>query len=131
MKARRSQAIDREEILKIIREKGNLDEEVKKLNLTELRQLHQLLFEEAVKAGKAKFGSDFDIATMKRKIDNTFEHIRRNMCPNRIEFCNRKNCDNYDPNCVARKIEDQISRLVSEILNPSSIGFWTPSKARW
>ncbi len=131
MKAYGARTIDREKALKIIREKGNFHEEIKRMDLTELRRLHQILFEEAVKAGRAEFGSNFDITTMKRKIDNTFEHMRRNMCSNPIDFCNRKNCDNYDPDCVARKIEDQINRLISEILNPSCVGYWINSKAKW
>ncbi len=112
----------REEIIKIIDERGNLDSETKGMGLAELRRLHQILFEEAVRVGKEKLGEDFDVSILKKKIDNAFEHIRNNMCSNPVGFCNRKNCDNYDPDCVAKKIKNQIDRLVSEIIKPSSTG---------
>ena len=111
----------REEILKIIDERVNLEKEIKDMGLVELRRLHQMLFEEAVRVGRKELGEDFDISILKKKIDNAFEHIRNNMCSNPVGFCNRKNCDNYDPNCVAKKIKNQIERLVSEIRRPSSI----------
>jgi len=127
----RAGVIDREEVLKIVREKGNLDSEIRDMDLAELRQLHQVLFEEAVRAGKEKFGRDFDIAALRRKIDNTLEHMNSNICSNPIGLCNRKNCDHYAPDCVARKIRDQINRLISNILEPTSIGPWVQSKAIW
>ena len=107
---------NRNGILKAIREKGNLDSEVEDMNLAELRHLHKILFEEAIRAGRAELGSDFDITAMKRKIDNTFEHMYRNMCWLPIDFCNRNSCDNYDMDCVSRKIKDQIKRITLEIL---------------
>ncbi len=110
---------DREEILRIVREKGSLDSETEGMSLAELRQLHQVLFEEAVRVGREKYGDNFSINALRRKIDNALEHIRRNMCRNTVEFCSRKTCDFYDPDCVARKIKDQINRLISEILNPT------------
>ncbi len=111
----------RKEIVRLVREKGNLDKETQNMNLAQLRQLHQILFEEAVKAGREELGASFDVNLLKEKMDNAAEHIRKNMCPNPVEFCNRKNCDDYDPDCVARKIRDQINRLISEILRPSSV----------
>jgi hypothetical protein len=122
---------EREEVLKSVREKGNLDSEIGVMNLAELRQLHQILFEEAVRSGRRKFSNDFDIEVMKGKIDNAFEHIRENMCTNSVVFCNRKNCDHYDPDCVKRKIRDQVNRLISEILEPSSVNSWVKSRATW
>ena len=121
----------REDILKIINDRGSLDSKMRGMSLVELRQIHQLLFEEAVRVGREKLGSNFDINILKKKVDNAFEHLTKNMCPNPIGFCNRKNCDNYDPDCVARKIKDQMNRLASEILEPSSIGPWTHSRATW
>ena len=121
----------REAILKIVNEKRNLDRETRNMNLVELRQVHQILFEEAVRVGREKLGNNFDINILKKKKDNAFEHTTRNMCPNPVGFCNRKNCDNYDPDCVARKIKDQMNRLASEILRPSSIGPWIHSRATW
>ena len=123
--------ITKEEALKTIRERGNLDSEIEDMSLSELRKLHQALFERAVTAGRKKLGNRFDIAVLKGRLDNTFEHMRKNMCPNSIDFCNRKNCDNYDPDCVARKMKEQMKRLISEILRPSSIGPWTRSRAMW
>ena len=119
------------ELIKVLKKKGNLDSETVSMNLDELRQLHQILFENAVKSGKEELGNRFDITVLRRKIDNTFEHMMENGCPNPIDFCNRKNCDNYDPECVARKIKTQMNRIISEILRPSAIGTWTHSRAMW
>jgi hypothetical protein len=123
--------ITKEEVLKTIRERGNLDSETEDMSLSELRQLHQVLFERAVIAGREELGDRFDITVLKGRLDNTFEHMMENMCPNSIDFCNRKNCDNYDPDCVARKMKKQMKRLISEILRPSSVGPWTRSRAMW
>ena len=110
----------REEILVAVREKGKLEIEIGGINLDELRQIHQILFEEAIRVGREELGEDFEITVLKKRIDNAVKHIRDNMCTNPVEFCNRKNCDNYDSECVTRKIEDQMNTLVSEICQPSS-----------
>ncbi len=109
----------REEILRLVREKGNLDSETDGMNLAELRRIHQILFEETIKTEKEKFGYAFSMGILKRKVDNATEHILRNMCRNSVEFCSRKTCDYYDPDCVSRKIRDQINRLISEMLSPT------------
>ncbi len=111
----------REKILKIIYEKGNLDSEIRDMDLNGLRRLHQILYEEAIEAGKGKFGENFYIGVLRKKIDNTFEHMAENMCLLPIDFCNRSGCDYYDPDCVTRKIKDQINTIIAEILNPTSI----------
>ncbi len=123
--------IKRKEILKAVREKGNLDQEVEDMNLPQLRKLHQILFEEAVRTGKEKFGKNFDISVLRRTINNTPEHMKNNVCPKPLEFCNRKNCDYYAPDCVANKIKGQIDSLILEILEPSSVGPWIQSKIMW
>ena len=110
----------RDDILKIFREEGSLNSLTWNMDLFRLKQLHQTLFEEAVKSGKERFGDDFNISVLRKRIDNTHEHMLKNMCSNPMEFCNGKNCDNYDPACVTRKIKDQMNRMVSEILNPNS-----------
>ncbi len=105
------------EIMKMIRENRNLDSEMEHMSLAELRRLHKILFEEAIRVGRAEFGDNFDVAAMRRKIDNTFEHMHENMCSLPINFCNRNSCDYYDMDCITRKIKDQIDRIVLEILN--------------
>ena len=109
-----------EEIAGIFRDDGNLDILTGRMNLVKLRQLHQVLFDEAVKAGREKFGDDFSISILRKRIDNTYEHVLKNLCPLSIDVCNRNSCDNYDEDCVSRKIRDQINRIASEILSPSS-----------
>ncbi len=109
----------REKVLEIIREKGRLESEIEGMGLSELRQLHQMLFEEAVRTGKERLKDNFDLNGLKKKVDNAFEHIQENMCPNPVQFCNRKNCDYYDKDCVNRKIRNQINRIIWEILNPA------------
>ncbi len=110
----------KEKALKIIRDKESLDDEIEDMGLFELRQLHQILFEEAIRAGKEHLGDNFSINVLRKKVDNTFEHMNTNMCSNPVQFCNRRGCDHYDRDCVTKKIRDQINRIASEILNLSS-----------
>ena len=111
------------EILKLVREKGSIDSEIENMSLAELRKVHQILFDEAVNAGRLAFGDNFDIELLKKKIDNTFEHMHKNMCMASIDFCNRNSCDHYNPRCVSEKLKDQIGRLISEILYASAPKF--------
>ena len=122
---------DRSQTAKVIRGRGNPGRKIDGMGLAKLRRLHQILFEEAVRAGKEKFGSSFAVAVLRRSVDNTFEHMKKNMCSNPVVFCNRNCCDCYDPECVSRKIKDQIVSLISEILDPSSNGSLTRSKVTW
>ena len=111
---------NREKILRAVREKGNLDSEVEGMDLVGLRQIHQILFEEAIRAGRMKFEANFSIDVLRRKIDNTFGHMQKNMCSSPIVYCSRNSCDSYDRDCVAKKIRDQINRITLEVLNPTS-----------
>ncbi len=122
---------NRKQAVKVIREKGNPGRKIDSMGLAKLRRLHQILFEEAIRAGKERFGGSFAVAVLRRSVDNTFEHMKKNVCSNPVVFCNRNSCDYYDPECVSRKIKGQIDSLISEIFAPSSADSWTQSKVTW
>ncbi len=110
----------RKEVIKVFSERGSLDSVTENMGLVKLRQLHQVLFDEAIEAGKEKLGDDFHIDSLRKKLDNTYEHMLKNLCSLPIDVCTRNNCDNYDQDCVVRKIKDQINKIASEIHNPTS-----------
>ncbi len=113
--------VDRDRVLRVIYGRGDLEDLTRDMDLKGLRKIHDILFDESIRISKEAEGESFNLGKLKARIDNTFEHHSREMCPVNIAYCTRNSCDDYDPECVSRKIKDQLRRMRDIILEKAAL----------
>ncbi len=110
-------ALPDEEALEIIIAGAASASRFAELSLSQLRYLHSRSYETLVE-GIVRY-EDLDqqttIIRARRLIGNTLEYWSAQGCGQDINLCTRRDCDDFAPACIHRKICAQVMRAIEEL----------------